>query len=570
MNEFIFGTLATTEQRLETAREEKIGVQHQHRLEPRAPRPGQSPTLLVTVELDRRIERVDCVVSEPTTAVYPLHHHDSQWDLLNWSYYQVWQVDLPPQPDGTLVRYQIVAYPADGGDPMLADDGATFSYFVGNPAQPDWAREAIVYQIFPDRFYPGDGRSWHETHSLSDIYGGTLRGIIDKLDYVADLGFNAIWLNPFFPDQTHHGYHASDYFSVNPRLGTLDDLKELVSAAHERGIRLILDFVANHWGSAHDTFQAALADRTSAYYHWYKWENWPHAYATFFGVKDLPEINVQHPDVRAYLLNSVRYWLGEIGFDGLRLDYVLGPTHDFWTELRAVAKSVRPDVWIFGEAVETPVTQLSYEGRFDGCLDFLLTQAIRRTFAFGTMDVEAFATFLDLHEDFFPASFSRPSFLDNHDMNRFLWLVGNDKRKLKLAALCQFTLAGAPIVYNGTEVGLTQERGITDPNSHGMEECRQPMLWGDEQDKDLLAFYRWLIDLRRQHPALWQGARRTLHADKVTGTLAYVRHDEPEAVLVGLNASAEAQMIEFDWPRNGQSKRIELAPWSGTVIVIDE
>jgi cyclomaltodextrinase / maltogenic alpha-amylase / neopullulanase len=566
MQEFIFGTLATTEQRLESAREEKRGVQHQHRLEPRAPRPGQSPTLLVTVELDRRVERVECVLSRPETAVYPLHLHDSQWDLLNWSYYQVWQVDLPPQPDGTLVRYQIVAYPADGGDPILADDGATFSYFVGDPAQPDWAREAIVYQIFPDRFYPGDGRSWHETHSLSDIYGGTLRGIIDKLDYVAGLGFNAIWLNPFFPDQTHHGYHATDYFSVNPRLGTLDDLKELVSTAHERGIRLILDFVANHWGSAHETFQAALADRTSAYYHWYKWENWPHAYATFFGVKDLPEINVQHPDVRAYLLNSVRYWLGEIGFDGLRLDYVLGPTHDFWTELRAVAKSVRPDVWIFGEAVETPVTQLSYEGRFDGCLDFLLTQAIRRTFAFGTMDVEAFVTFLDLHEAFFPDSFSRPSFLDNHDMNRFLWLVGNDRRKLKLAALCQFTLAGAPIVYNGTEVGVTQVRGITDPNSHGMEECRQPMLWGEEQDMELLDFYRWLICLRRDHPALWHGVRRTLHADKMTGTLAYVRYNESEAILVGLNASDEAQTIELDWPRNGRPKRIELAPWSGTII----
>jgi cyclomaltodextrinase / maltogenic alpha-amylase / neopullulanase len=566
MQEFIFGTLATTEQRLETAREKKVGVQHQHRLEPRAPRPGESPLLLVTVELDRPVERVECLVSEPETAVYPLHLYDTQWDLLNWSYYQVWRVALPPQADGTLVRYQIAAYPAGGANPVLADDGATFSYLVSEPAQPHWARQAIVYQIFPDRFYPGNGRSWRTTDSLSDIYGGMLRGIIDKLDYVAELGFNAIWLNPFFPDHTHHGYHASDYFSVNPRLGTLDDLQELVAAAHQRDIRLILDFVANHWGSAHETFQAALADRNSAYYHWYKWENWPHAYATFFGVEDLPEINVQHPDVRAYLLNSVRYWLGEIGFDGLRLDYVLGPTHDFWTELRAVAKSVRPDVWIFGEAVETPVTQLSYEGRFDGCLDFLLAQAIRRTFAFGTMDVEAFATFLDLHEAFFPDSFSRPSFLDNHDMNRFLWLVGNDKRKLKLAALCQFTLAGAPIVYNGTEVGVTQERGITDHDSHGMEECRQPMLWGDEQDKELLAYYRWLIQLRREHPVLWRGVRQTLHADRLAGTLAYVRFDESDAILVGLNAGDEPRTIAVNCPQTGQTHSLELAPWSGTVI----
>ena len=566
MQEFIFGTLATTEQRLETAREERLGVQHQHRLEPRAPRSGESPVLFVTAELDQPLARIECVMSQPETAVFPLSPQKTKWDLLNWSYYQVWQGALPPQPEGTVVRYQIVAYPADGSEPILADDGATFSYFVGDPAQPDWARGAIVYQVFPDRFYPGNGRSWQPTSHLSDIYGGTIRGIIQKLDYIADLGFNAIWLNPFFPDHTHHGYHASDYFSVNPRLGTLDDIKELVAAAHGRDIRLILDFVANHWGSAHDTFQAALTDRTSAYYHWYKWENWPHAYATFFGVKDLPEINVQHPDVRAYLLNSIRYWLGEIGFDGLRLDYVLGPTHDFWTELRAVAKSMRPDVWIFGEAVETPITQLSYEGRFDGCLDFLLAQAIRRTFAFGTMEIEAFANFLDLHEQFFPDTFSRPSFLDNHDMNRFFWLVGDDKRKLKLAALCQFTLMGAPIVYNGTEVGVTQERGITDPNSHGMEECRQPMLWDGEQDQELLAFYRGLIHLRHEHPLLWQGGRQTLHADSEQGTLAYMRYDASNVILVGLNASDEPHIIEVTCPKNGRCYTFKLAPWSGDVI----
>ena len=113
---------------------------------------------------------------------------------------------------------------------------------------------------------------------------------------------------------------------------------------------------------------------------------------------------------------------------------------------------------------------------------------MRNTFAAGTMSLAAFDAFLNRHEAYFPAQnvFSRPSFLDNHDMNRFLWQAGGDKRKLKLAALVQFTLGGAPIVYNGTEVGVTQERGIHDANSQGMEECRQPMLWGDEQDLSLI------------------------------------------------------------------------------------
>ena len=96
-----------------------------------------------------------------------------------------------------------------------------------------------------------------------------MRGIIDNLPYIAGLGFTAIWLNPFFPDDTHHGYHASDYFTVNPRLGTLDDARELVDKCHERGIRLLLDFVGNHWGSKHASFQAARADRNSPFYRWY-------------------------------------------------------------------------------------------------------------------------------------------------------------------------------------------------------------------------------------------------------------------------------------------------------------
>ena len=220
--------------------------------------------------------------------------------------------NLAAAADGTLVRYQILAYPADGGEPIPADDGATFSYLVGDPAQPEWAREAIVYQVFPDRFYPGNGRAWNQTNDLNDIYGGTLRGIIEKLDYIADLGFNAIWLNPFFPDDTHHGYHATDYFAVNPRLGTLDDIRELVAAAHERGIRLLLDFVANHWSSEHATFRAAQADRNSEYHDWYTWYDWPHEYKTFFGVKELPQINLEHRPAREHMLKAARYWLAEL------------------------------------------------------------------------------------------------------------------------------------------------------------------------------------------------------------------------------------------------------------------
>jgi cyclomaltodextrinase len=560
MQEFIFGTLSTTEKRLDYFREQRRGLRHQHMLDPLAPRAGDSPVITVTVGQDTAVDELICILSEPEPLRVPLRLVKTEWDLLNWGYLQSWQCELPPRPNGTIVRYTIEASLAGSGVPVKADDGAVFSYYVEDPAPPSWAAEAIIYQIFPDRFHPGQDNQWNDTSDLRQVFGGTLRGIIENLDHIAGLGFNCVWMNPFFPDDTYHGYHASDYFSVNPRLGTGEDLRELVDQAHGRGIRIILDFVANHWGSNHPTFQAALEDRSSSYYDWYLWNQWPNDYESFFSVKELPTINVDNPDARSHLLESVRYWLTEFDFDGFRLDYALGPSHDFWTDFRATVHKTKPEAWIFGEVVETPETQLRYWGRLHGCLDFVLQQAIRQTFAFQEMSVAAFDAFLDKHEAFFPVAYSRPSFLDNHDVNRFLWLVGGDRRKLKLAALCQFTLTGPPIVYYGTEVGLSQNRDIVSPKGmHKMEEARLPMLWGDDQDSELLDYYQWLIQFRHQHPVLWRGSRRTVHLDETAGTYAYVRSDERESVIVAMNLSDDIQQIEVE------GHVFELTPWSGAV-----
>jgi glycosidase len=350
----------------------------------------------------------------------------------------------------------------------------------------------------------------------------------------------------------------------------MDDVREFVDKAHERGIRLLLDFVGNHWGSKHASFQAARADRNSPYYNWYYWQNWPDQYLAYFDLPELPKLNVDHPAVRDHLLRSVGFWLGDMGFDGLRLDHADGPSLDFWTDVRTVARAIKPDAWMIGELIRPPDQQLSYAGLFDGTLDFLLCQAMRNTFATGEMSLAGFDAFLNRHETYFPAqnAFSRPSFLDNHDMNRFLWQAGGDKRKLKLAALCQFTLGGAPIVYNGTEVGVTQGRGIHDPGSQGMEECRLPMLWGEDQDYDLSAYFWYLSHLRRDHPALWRGRRRTLHLDSAAGTYAYVREDGREAVIVGLNLSEEPQTFAIPYVAGATKVTFDLPPMSGDAAII--
>lgn len=564
MEDFAFGSLSTLRKRVDHARQRRLGVQHNYQMTPRVPKPGQAPQITVTVSLDVNVTAVACRVLQPETAVILLTHVDTQWDVLNWRYYQVWQGTLPPQSDKTLVRYQITAHTErDVG--VAADEGETFAYLVGDPTAPAWAETAVVYQIFPDRFHPGPGKSWSDADDLTAIHGGTLQGIRHKLDYLADLGVTALWINPFFPDDTHHGYHATDYFNVNPRLGTMEDLRALVDEAHGRDMRLILDFVANHFGHDHPAFQEAQQDRNSNYYHWFYWNKWPHDYKTFFGVKELPQVNTNHPAARDYLLRSAAFWVGEVGFDGLRLDYALGPSHDFWTDLRARLQAIKPDVWIFGEVVETPATLLTYDGRFHGCLDFMLMQAIRDTFAQGIMDVATFDAFLHNHESFTPRHFMLPSFLDNHDTNRFLWLAGNDKRRLKLAALCQFTLRGAPIIYNGTEVGVSQEIGIWQDESAGMAEARRPMPWGKAQDEELLDFYRWLIDFRRAHPVIWEGTRRTLHVDGERGTYVYVvaDTDKKEAVLVALNLSDNMQEVTVTWQETPYT--FTLPPRSGDV-----
>jgi len=568
MNESIFGRFVTPERRADYLQSICFGVAHLNRMTPNAPGVADAPVLTVTVETGKQIDRIECVVSLPETAVLPFSRAAINWDLLNWSYRETWHCTLPPQPEGTLVRYQIMAYPADNSEPILADDGAIFSYLVDSSSLPEWTRDARIYQIFPDRFSPGNGRSWNNVSGLSDIYGGNLRGIIDNLDTIDDMGFNCIWLNPFFPDKTHHGYHATDHSSINPRLGTLDEMKELVEKAHARGIRLLFDFVANHVGSQHPYFQHALEHEDSPYHDWFLWESWPEKYVAYFDVPDLPEIDTNHAGVRQYLFDSVRYWLDEIGFDGLRMDYVLGPTHDFWTELRQIVRQTKSDAWMFGEATHTPDYLMTYNGRFDACLDFLLTQHIRDTFAFNTLDVAAFDNFLNLHTEFFGAEACLPSFLDNHDMDRFLLIAGNDKRKLKLAALCQFTLAGPPIIYNGTEVGVHQDVLIHDPNSQGMEECRQPMLWGDDQDSDLRDYFHRLLHLRRDHPVIWQGERKTVHVDAGAGTYAYTISDGTESILVVFNVSNQERTFAIRFPDKEMINRVVLAPWSGDFQVM--
>ena len=587
----IFGTLSEPEQRLALHLQNVEGVHHLYRRTPLDPLPGQPIQLFLTTAGPIPYDSARCCYTTNGTApawtaswLLELQPGDVNWDDPSWSLVRTWTVSLPPQPAGTLIRYRLAARRVDTGQWVEAESGSensikAFSLWVDNDPAPAWARAAIVYQVFPDRFHPGEGHSWKKVKSLTDFYGGTLRGVIDKLDYIQSLGFNTLWLNPFFKTSSHHGYNASDYYTVEPRLGTKADLDELIGKAHARSIRLVLDFVANHWSKDHPTFQDACKNPDSPFRSWYLWKHWPDDYECYFNVRELPRINLEDPAARAYMLDVARYWLRE-GFDGYRLDFAYGPPHDFWVDFRRACREVNPDSWIFGEVIHTAEWLRSYTGIMDGTLDFFLARALRETFAFGRMSLLQFEAFLSAHEAYFPPEHIRPSFLDNHDEARFLHIAGDDKARLRVAALIHYTLAGPPIVYYGTETGLSQERPMEQDGRNIFEECRLPMNW-ETADASLQDYYRRLNSLRCKYPVLQTGQRKVVNLDAQAGTYAYLRSDASTVVLVAINMGKSPRLVSVANPGfqaasdqlNGnrveveaETINIQLAPQSGAFV----
>jgi cyclomaltodextrinase len=537
MEEFIFGTYATDELKLVHHRILRRGLHHRHALAPQDPVPGQPITLTVHVGPGLEAGHVACYYtldgSEPAGTrgvagdgqVLRLERAEVVWDTLIWGYVELWQGTLPPQPEGTLVRYRIGAWSGDcpevfadwpevqatvelaadaffrgkplpdvpAGDPAA---GHTFALSVDRLGPPAWAREAVIYQIFPDRFSPGQGRDWLQTGDLLGFCGGTLWGVAEKMDYVADLGATCLWLTPIFPSPSHHGYDATDLRHVEPRLGGDDALRAVVHEAHSRGIRVLLDYACNHVSQYHPLFVEARANPNSPYRQWFTFDDSEVGYRAFFGVANMPQVNVANPDARQWLIDVARYWLREFDVDGYRLDYANGPGPDFWTGFWTACKAEKPDCFCFGEIVDVPDEQRTYIGRLDGCLDFHLGEALRRTFAQGRRTEADLAQFLARHRAFFSDDFVMPTFLDNHDIDRFLFLAAGDKEALRRAAAAQMRLPGPPIIYYGTEVGLSQAVSIQ--AGQGMHVNRLPMLWGEEQDRDLLAYYKALIRERRR------------------------------------------------------------------------
>ena len=379
---------------------------------------------------------------------------------------------------------------------------------------PAWVKDAIFYQIFPDRFcrspkYKAVGKfvEWDTLPTRENMFGGNLAGIIDKLDYIASLGVNALYLCPIFKSNSNHRYHTVDYFEIDPVLGTLKDFDNLVKKAHKLGLRVILDGVFNHCSRGFFQFNSLMELGTnSPYVDWFHVHGWPlHAYSgkpnydCWWGYPALPKFNTDNPDVREYLFSVGEYWMKR-GIDGWRLDVPNEIDDDsFWQEFRTRIKAINSDAYIVGEIWDEPLRWLQGD-QFDGVMNYPLRKAVLAyLFDEKPIDVEEFAKRL---RDAFPADrFGvQMNLLGSHDTTRMASLPCSNLQRVKLALALLFFLPGAPCIYYGDEIGML---GGKDPDN------RRTFPWDkleEGEKKPIFSFVKELIELRKKSQVLRDGS----------------------------------------------------------------
>lgn len=461
---------------------------------------------------------------------------------------------------------------------------------------PEWVQDAIFYQIFPDRFADGDPdnnppnvQPWGAPPTNWHFQGGDLKGVIQKFDYLLDLGVNAIYFNPVFYATSNHRYNTTDYYRIDPKLGDMQDFLNLLDLAHRHNVRVILDGVFNHCGRGFFAFNDLLENQeNSPYRDWFHVKRFPvdayspgaaSDYLAWWEIKSLPKFNTANLQVRRYLLNVARYWI-ERGVDGWRLDVPNEINDDtFWAEFRRVVKSANPEAYLVGE-IWTADPRWVGESHFDGLLHYPLRDCIVRFLHSGTLSAIESAEKCDCYVSLYPRpnTFAMYLPLGSHDTERILTKLDGDLGKVRLAFLFQFSYPGAPGIYYGDEIGM---QGGKDPD------CRRAFPWDQSLwNHELRNWVKSLIAARKQYPAMRRGDYRRLLADDVRRVYAFLRFTPEQQIVVAINASPEVQNLslritgsiwaddhplhnllgEGDYRMEHEILNVELMPWSGVWI----
>ncbi|MFS8119634.1 MAG: alpha-amylase family glycosyl hydrolase [Microcoleus sp.] len=440
---------------------------------------------------------------------------------------------------------------------------------------PDWVKHAVFYQIFPDRFAKSKQprkrllqnfmwEEWHESPTLQGYKGGDLWGVMEQLDYLQDLGINAIYFTPIFQSASNHRYHTHDYYQVDPVLGGNPAFKELLDAAHARDIKIVLDGVFNHASRGFFFFHDILENGPhSPWLDWFQIEGWPLSaydgnfpanYAGWDGNRALPVFNHDNPEVREYIMEIAEYWI-KFGVDGWRLDVPFEiKTEGFWQEFRDRVKAVNPEAYIVGEVWEDAREWLD-GSQFDGVMNYLfaaptiafaagdrvdLNQLEGRSYypypaLFAKQYGEKIQEVLELYP--WEIQLTQLNLLASHDTARLLSISGDDRASVEIATLLLLTYPGAPSIYYGDEVGLP---GALDPDS------RRSFPLNAHWELDVLDYHKQLIALRHKYAALRTGTYKILFAEGTVYVFARILEDEE--IIVAVNVATQEVKVSFETP----------------------
>ena len=420
---------------------------------------------------------------------------------------------------------------------------------------PGWVQDSIFYQIFPDRFANGRNDNnpksvlpWNHKPTLYGFHGGDLKGIIDRMYYLLDLGVNAIYLNPIFLSPSNHRYNAIDYFQIDPKLGSKVEFFTLLDVAHRNEMKVLLDGVFNHCGRGFFAFNDILENQAeSPYLDWFHIKKFPvdayspgesTTYEAWWNYKSLPKFNTSNPEVQKFILHVARYWI-EQGIDGWRLDVPNEIDDDeFWLRFRQVVRNANPDAYLLGEIWDGDPRWVGNE-HFDGLMNYpvrdlvidLLTEKCKASkFAHET---------LKWYSQYLPDNTrAMYNLLGSHDTERFMTKVENNLAKAKLGYLFIFTFSGAPAIFYADEIGRL---GVGDPD------CRSTFEWEESRwNTPLRDWIKKLIRLRKEKTCLRRGTYRLIENALSDTTLAYCRVVDNDSAVVAMNISNSAAEIKID------------------------
>lgn len=441
---------------------------------------------------------------------------------------------------------------------------------------PDWYRESVVYQIFPDRFRRSKNQdpfkagkkdalihlSWEDDpHYIRnekgeviywDFFGGDLEGIMEKLDYLQELGISCIYFNPVFEARSNHRYDTGDYHKIDPMLGTNKSFRKMAEKLEKKGIKVILDGVFSHTGADSIYFNkfnnydsvGAYNSQNSSYFNWFIFGKYPEKYESWWGIKDLPSVDEMEPGYQDFIYNNpdgvVRYWL-ENGAAGWRLDVVDELPEQFIKEIRKAAKETKEDSVIIGEVWEDASNKVSY-GRsreyllgdeLDGATNYPLREML---IAFITGEINAellHRKIMNMYENYpREAFYGAFNLLGSHDVERIGSLVS--KENLKACVFFQMSFPGVPVIYYGDEAGL---KGYKDPDN------RKPFPWGKE-DKELLKIYKEAVQMRKENSVFVYGDFQSGFSNN--NVYYFLRKTEEELALTIINNSKDEEEYRIE------------------------